>query len=206
MTHHHSPDSVRCAKAQLRHQIRASFEAADVAALEGMSRRVQAAVACHPRFVAAKTVALYWSLPAEFPTHSWVREWAEQRRILLPIMEGEGLVWAPFEGEERLVQRRFGVMEPQSSERVPLTEVDLLLVPGVAFTPTGERLGHGKGFYDRTLAQCIAHGSKRPLTVGLCFDFQLRAELPSEAWDVAVDELYCGSEAQIRHYTPLEIR
>ena len=78
----------------------------------------------------------------------------------------------------------FGIAEPEPGARTcPPGEIDLVVVPGVAFTAGGVRLGRGKGYYDRYLSQAEFRGA----TVGVCYAHQLVGELPSEPHDVAVD-------------------
>ena len=79
---------------------------------------------------------------------------------------------------------KFGIAEPEPGARTcPPGEIDLVVVPGVAFTAGGVRLGRGKGYYDRYLSQAEFRG----VTVGVCYAHQLVGELPSEPHDVAVD-------------------
>ena len=70
----------------------------------------------------------------------------------------------------------------------PPGDIDLIVVPGVAFTPSGVRLGRGKGFYDRYLTQ----PGVRALRFGVCYPHQLVGELPAEPHDVAMDRVFCG--------------
>ena len=80
---------------------------------------------------------------------------------------------------------RWGIREPQASPDALVLppEVDLILVPGVAFTPAGQRCGRGGGFYDRLLASLPARACK----VGVCFAEQVTEEVPREPHDVAVN-------------------
>ena len=78
----------------------------------------------------------------------------------------------------------FGLMEPKLSlPKVEIDEIDLFLVPGVAFTRSGGRLGYGGGYYDETLKY------KKPVSLafGICFDIQLTESIPSEEWDIKMD-------------------
>lgn len=80
---------------------------------------------------------------------------------------------------------KFGVSEPlDSCEEIPLNRFDLVLVPGVAFDLSGNRLGRGKGFYDRILA--TASGVK----CGVAYDFQLVDEIPTESHDAKVNFIF----------------
>jgi 5-formyltetrahydrofolate cyclo-ligase len=84
--------------------------------------------------------------------------------------------------ETSLIPGRFGVFEPgQDSEVVPLNQLDLVLVPGVAFDMSGRRLGRGKGFYDRLLND--VRGAK----CGVGFDQQIESNIPVEPHDISLD-------------------
>jgi 5-formyltetrahydrofolate cyclo-ligase len=90
--------------------------------------------------------------------------------------------------ETDIVTGKFGVSEPlMELEEIPLNQFDLVLVPGVAFDASGNRLGRGKGFYDRILAQ--ASGIK----CGVGYDFQLLEAIPTEAHDAKVDFIFTPS-------------
>lgn len=83
-----------------------------------------------------------------------------------------------------LIPGRFGVLEPDAGcPVVPLNQLDLVLVPGLAFDLAGRRLGRGKGFYDRLLAQVRGHKS------GVAFEAQIVPEVPEEPHDVRVNSI-----------------
>ena len=77
----------------------------------------------------------------------------------------------------------YGILEPQSGEPCDASEIDVMIVPGVAFGRDGARLGRGKGFYDRYLAR----KGFRAESVGVCLDFQLFDTLPMEPHDRVMD-------------------
>ena len=81
----------------------------------------------------------------------------------------------------------YGILEPFGHNIVVPARGDLMLVPGVAFTMDGKRLGRGKGFYDRYLA---VHGNVQ--TIGICRSYQAQEDLPLEPWDLKVDQLLCA--------------
>ena len=99
------------------------------------------------------------------------------KRLLLPRVEPTGIVVA--EGTSPLVASKFGVHEPTGMP-VDLGEIDLVIVPGLAFTPAGDRLGYGQGYYDRFLPTVSAP------SVGVCFEDQLIDEMPVASHDVRV--------------------
>ena len=77
----------------------------------------------------------------------------------------------------------FGLLEPKGGLTASVADLDLMVVPGVAFDRTGHRLGYGKGFYDRELHATGFSG----VLIGFCFEFQLLDRLPAESHDVPVD-------------------
>jgi 5-formyltetrahydrofolate cyclo-ligase len=91
---------------------------------------------------------------------------------------------AVIQGVADLSPGRFNVLEPKAGcPSVPLNQLDLVFVPGVAFDLTGTRLGRGKGFYDRLLAEFRGH------KCGVAFDTQIVATVPEEPHDVRVDSI-----------------
>jgi 5-formyltetrahydrofolate cyclo-ligase len=102
----------------------------------------------------------------------------EGKRLLLPRVESTGIV--PVDGDWPLVASKFGVQEP-TGPAVDVGEIDLVIVPGLAFTVDGDRLGYGRGYYDFFLPSLSAP------SVGVCFTDQLVDEIPVAAHDVRVD-------------------
>jgi 5-formyltetrahydrofolate cyclo-ligase len=151
-----------------------------------------------PEFGAAHTVALYHALPDEVPTAGMLRRWLGRKRLALPVIGGDGaMVFREYTGPECLVEGAFGIREPAplssrarhevpTRDLIPPSEIDLMLVPGVAFDAAGGRLGRGGGFYDRYLAGPEAAGIYK---VGLCPVGALVAEVPAEAHDVVMDRV-----------------
>lgn len=88
-----------------------------------------------------------------------------------------------FKGRARLVTNRWGVSEPLTGALVLPSELDCVIVPGLAFDKRGYRLGYGKGFYDRFLADLNVP------TIGVCFSQFLLDELPFDVYDVPVSSV-----------------
>ena len=167
-------------------------------ALRQAIRRQRAAL--DPLTAAAETavsVALAWEILHRFATDhlaSYVaigselalsslheRWWALGRPVWLPrVVDGSTLTWHPVRSEAELMPGSFGIQEPDPA-RVPARALPigtLILVPGVGFTATGDRLGQGKGYYDRVLA-----GPDLGPAIGVCYSCQLVPELPVEVHD-----------------------
>lgn len=149
-----------------------------------LSAKVTAALEAHPAFRAATTILLYHSLKDEVHTHELVRKWSEEKRILLPVVIGDELELRCYTGPGDLAVGAYGIEEPTGERFSAYEEIDLAIIPGVAFDRQGHRLGRGKGYYDRLLPS-LPHTYK----IGICFPYQLVDEVPSESFDICMDEV-----------------
>ena len=148
------------------------------------SERIAARIEQLAEFAEARTVALYWSLDGEVSTHDLVGRYASSKRIVLPVVDGATMHFGVVAPDcSNLTEGAFGVMEPRDGEVCPPEEIELMVVPGVAFDREGGRLGHGKGYYDRYFE--LYKGPK----VGICFDYQMVESVPCEEFDVRVDRV-----------------
>ena len=129
-------------------------------------------------FQKADIVALYYSMSDEVQTSGLIDEWFNKKKIVLPVISGEKINFHLYKGKELLKEGALGIQEPASTDMVSPEEIDIFVVPGVAFDRTGNRLGRGKGYYDKYLT-----GTTKPL-IGICFDFQLTDSIPTEKHDV----------------------
>ncbi len=134
------------------------------------------------QFKSADIILAYWSLSDEVSTHRFILKWAGTKKIVLPIVVGDTLELRAFNGMESLVtSTSFGIQEPKVEELVNPKDVDFAIIPGIAFDKKGNRLGRGKGFYDRFLKQTNA------FKVAVGYDFQIIDEVPVSSHDVPVD-------------------
>ena len=133
-----------------------------------------------------KTILLYYSMADEVDTHNLVDLLREQgKTVLLPVTLAHELEIRRYEGPKTLQEgRAFHIMEPTGAVFTQLHTIDLVIVPGMGFDPQGNRLGRGKGYYDRFL-RLVPQAYK----LGLCFDFQKVASVPTEDTDVRMDEI-----------------
>ena len=136
----------------------------------------------HPDFVKADTVMLYSALPDEVQTQAFLEKWHLKKHIILPTVVGDDIIPVAYGEDTAFAVGDFNILEPQNE---PYTGgFDLIVVPGVAFDRNGNRLGRGRGYYDRFLCQHL--DVKR---IGICFDFQLIDEVPAESFDIRMDEV-----------------
>lgn len=165
---------------------RAEFSAEQLA---DMSARTMARIEALEAFRKASTVALYWSLAGETATHNLVRKYAASKHIVLPVVDGDTMHFAEVAADcSNLSSGAFGVMEPREGAVCPPDEIELMIVPGVAFDRKGGRMGHGKGYYDKYFERYNG------LKIGVCFDFQLVDEVPCEPFDVGMDAVLTEKE------------
>lgn len=150
---------------------------------------VEAWLASHPEIT---TLAIFAALPGEPDLLSLVKP-HPQRRWVLPRVEGDALTFhLTTDPENDLLVGAFKIREPRAdSPRVPVRMIDAFLCPGLAFDLQGNRLGRGRGFYDRMLSQA------RPdaLILGVCFPFQIVTDTFPEPHDIRMDGLITPSPA-----------
>lgn len=185
-------EAVVAAKRALRAELRARRAALGAAARERASAGIAERLRAHRWWAAARTVALFRSLPEEVDTAALIAAArAEGRRVALPVSVGRGrplvLRDATDPGTPFAVGA-FGVLEPTGTAEVPAATVDLWVVPGLAFDRGGRRLGYGAGFYDRTLA-----GSRAP-RVMVAFAVQAVDRVPTDPFDLAMDAVATEAE------------
>jgi 5-formyltetrahydrofolate cyclo-ligase len=145
-------------------------------------------------FRASQRIACYFAADGEIATDEIIeRIWRSGRTCYMPIltyMIGERLWFAPVTPDSKFVINRLGIPEPVAASRklVDARKLDLVLMPLVGFDLSGNRIGMGGGFYDRTLA-FMHHRSKwfRPRLMGLAHSLQQVGTLSPNIWDVPLD-------------------
>ena len=155
-------------------------------------RRISAVIARHvgamPAFLDSRTVMLYLALPQEVQTDDLLEECHRKaKRVAVPVTTRHGLLAAQFRpGQDRLKPGPFGVREPAAETTIiPPADIDLVLVPGIAFDGRGARLGFGKGYYDRFLCRLPASAQ----VCGLAFALQIVGRVPDLPHDVRMQWL-----------------
>ena len=142
-------------------------------------------------FSKAKTVMFYISRPEEVDTWGIIRGALKRgKKVVVPITnvsKGRLEIVRLLNLDRGLVMGPYGIYEPEESCRrpVPINQIDLVMVPGVAFDKQGNRLGHGKGYYDRFLRLI----PRQVPVVGLAFSFQLLENLPHTSHDIPVSRV-----------------
>lgn len=169
-------------KKELRSHIKALKRQHTKVSLIEQSSLILNKLESHKDFIEAKTVMLYSSLPDEVQTIEFIEKWRHKKRIILPTVVGDDIIPVELTDDTDFAIGDFNILEPQNK---PYNgSYDLIIVPGVAFDKYGNRIGRGKGYYDRFLSKHM--DIKR---IGICFDFQLIEEVPTEDNDIRMHEI-----------------
>lgn len=137
-------------------------------------------------FCESNTIMMFWSLQDEPHTHDFIEKWGSVKKILLPVIVGEDIELRQYRNVDEMVVGRYGIKEPIGTSFENFEEIEMAIIPGVAFDNNHNRLGRGKGYYDRFLAK---NTSPTLYKLGICFDFQIVDSLPVSAWDVPMDDV-----------------
>ena len=170
-------------KAHLRRGILVHRDSLPVASVEKLGEDFAEHLWALPLWSAAKLPALYVSFGGEASTLKILEEcFREKRAVALPRVEGSELRLHRVVSFDELAPGRFGIMEPRAeTPAVSPAEPDLFVIPGVVFDRRGHRVGYGKGYYDRLLANTHAP------VVALAYGFQIVHHIPDEPHDRPVD-------------------
>lgn len=174
-------------KTELRKKIRELKRAVSPEEKLRRSEAVMQKVEALPEFEKARVVLLYWSMADEVQTHAFVERWYKEKVLLLPCVDGDDLLLRQYTGPECMVEgEQFGIGEPNATLPVysDLGSVEMIIVPGVAFDRAGNRMGRGRGFYDRLLKS-----TPNAIKVGVAYDFQMLDSIPVEPHDVKMDKV-----------------
>lgn len=146
------------------------------------SKSIQEFVINNNEFQSAKVVGAYFAFGSEVATELIIeRAKMLGKKIALPRVEEDKITFYELSSTKSLIRGRFGIMEPPPYGH--MDEIDLLVVPGIAFDIKGNRLGYGKGFYDRLLS------GKRTFSIGLAYSFQLLENLSHDRYDKRLDAI-----------------
>jgi 5-formyltetrahydrofolate cyclo-ligase len=157
-----------------------------------LSRDIVARFLALPEFAAARTVMFYLDVRSEVRTrHSLAEALDSGKRIVVPYCVDGELELFHLERADELSVGMYKILEPQDALRalpekcVEVEELDLIMVPGVAFDARGARMGHGKGYYDKLLE----HARPDTPLVALAFECQLFPKIPTQSHDVFMDKI-----------------
>ncbi len=176
-------------KARLRKQVKARRDALDATARAILSARITARVLELDSYRAAKSVLAYMAFGSEFDTRALLdHTLAQGKKLLLPRVKRGSRSLALHVVKDLALDLQPGVwsiLEPRAETpwQEHALDIDWILVPGLAFTANGERLGYGAGYYDRLIASCV----HKPALVAAAFSTQVVNAVPCSPTDMRVD-------------------
>ncbi len=180
----------REAKKAIREQAHANRKAQENK--ESLSERICETFIAQPEFAAAKTVMVYIDVRTEVKTRQHLPKLLEgDKRIVVPYCVDGELELFLLESMDELEIGMYKILEPKvelrevPAKKVDVEELDLVMVPGVAFDARGARMGHGMGYYDKLLE----HARPDAPLIALAFECQLFSEIPTDAHDVYMDKI-----------------
>ena len=173
-------------KTELRDLMRKARAARDAGWVAATSRRIADRVTALPEFKRASVIGCFLSLPGEVDTRPILEAaWKAGKKVAMPARRDDGeYMPAWYSPDEPMTREAFGLLQPLNPHWAKPDRFDLMLIPGVAFTRNGARLGHGRGYYDRMLARLAGRLDCR---VGICFTAEVLPEIPVSEMDVGMD-------------------
>lgn len=142
-------------------------------------------------FMMADNILMYHSLPDELSTLDFLDKWHGRKRFFLPRVNGVNLDILPYD-RSTLRLGAFHIEEPDGDNTTAIDDIEMIVVPAMAYDRAGNRVGRGKGYYDRLLAQSAA------VKIGVAFDCQMVDELEVDPFDQPVDIVITQSRTYFR--------
>lgn len=185
-------------KKELRTTLRAILEKIGPDEIQRRSAQVAARLVEQPEYARAGTMLVYLSLPTEVDTTPIVlRAWQDGKRVVVPQVLWDSRQMIPIEIqslEDDIEISAMGIRQPIRGEPAPIETIDLVIVPGIGFDTSGNRLGRGRGFYDRFLGRREFRG----VACGVAFEEQITPSIPAGPTDVAMNLVV--TDKQVRRF------
>jgi len=184
---------------QLRQSIRTKRQALTPLQQQQAAQQLLKQITQLPGLKTAKSVAIYLAADGEIdpmPSIQWL--WQRGYQVCLPVIhpfsKGQ-LLFLKYHPDTIMVLNRYKIREPKlaATDIVPVNDIDIIFTPLVAFDASGQRMGMGGGYYDRTLAPWLAH-NPNATAIGLAHDCQQVTKLACETWDVPLPIILTPSQ------------
>ncbi|CWF04333.1 5-formyltetrahydrofolate cyclo-ligase [Streptococcus pneumoniae] len=171
-------------KSELRKQVLHEMKAISQEQKPAIDQALTERLLHHPFYQEAKVIATYLSFPHEFQTQELIEQVLKDgKKVLIPKTYPKGRMEFVVYNPQQLVKTSFGLLEPQGElEVVEASQIDLIHVPGLAFTTEGCRIGYGGGYYDRYLEHFTGH------TLSTIYPCQVQ-DFITENHDIPVQEV-----------------
>lgn len=183
---------------QLRTAIKQQRAALSASEINQASQAIAAQLIVHPYYQNAENLACYVAHQGEInPKFIWEQAWQDHKNVFLPVLDAtrdKHLQFVRYRAGDELIKNRFGILEPDINQQdtIVATELDLIIMPLVAFDSHGHRIGMGSGYYDRTLA-FMQQRPATPKLIGIAYDFQQIETISPTQWDIPLDNVITPS-------------
>ena len=172
-------------KKTIRKQILTLRKAIPSEQLEEDSKKIIDKVIEHPAYQKADLIFAYVDAKGEVKTKELIQHaWSQGKKVAVPKVHGDIMKFYLISSYEELEAGCFGIMEPKENcqEVKRISDKSLVIMPGVAFDRTGNRIGYGKGYYDK-------YFSKYPeiYKIAIAFSMQIMPEIKADEFDVKAD-------------------
>ncbi|NLE14300.1 MAG: 5-formyltetrahydrofolate cyclo-ligase [Spirochaetales bacterium] len=178
------------AKHTLRSQLRRQARLFSLEEFSEEDEQSCAALLQYSGYTSSERLFAYAPLASEVGITELLQHAITHKSLALPVCTENGnLVFYTVESLDELTAGRYGILEPLKKSIVEPSKKDVMLVPALAYSRIGERLGRGKGYYDRYLAS-----HPEVFSIGICRRYQLLEAIPTDAWDERVKTVLCAGE------------
>ena len=148
------------------------------------SKKIKEKLFSSHSYKTAKTIMFYVSFGSEVSTEEMIKEALEEKKVCVPITEDHTIIPSLIEKYEDLDKKgKYNILEPSIMKKINKDNIDLVIVPGVAFDKELHRIGYGKGYYDKFMKDIKAK------KIGLAFSEQIVELTPKDEWDVKLDKV-----------------
>ena len=186
----------RTIKKELRKHMREQRRGLSQTIHQWSSKKLALRLQRMPAYKKAKNIAFYLPSDGEISLAFLINlAWSTHKTCYLPVIKSNNkMEFARFSRGDKLTCNKYNIREPQKkSVRIPIKNVDLVLLPLVAFDNKCHRLGMGGGYYDRILHFKRKFNRRNkyitPILIGVAYDFQRCEAIPTETWDIAVNHI-----------------
>ena len=185
-------------KRLIRKEVISRRDALSISVRKAKDERISRRLLALPEFIKARTILFYASFRSEVDTIELLQNSIiNNKTVVLPRVDvqNSSLTLYEIRTMQDLAPGCYGILEPRVNEdrRVHDAGIDLMIVPGVAFDEDCNRLGYGKGYYDRLLSH------KNAPAVALAYEEQILAHIPSDAHDIKMDKIITDKRIMQRH-------
>lgn len=143
-----------------------------------------------PAIAAAKTIALYHGTHGEANPFPLVKQVSDKIWLMPVINPKNQLDFVVFDKHSKMIKNRYDIHEPENRENsIPPQQIDVILMPLVAFDHYGNRIGRGAGHYDRALSFMQHSNCKKPWLIGIAYAFQQTENIATDQWDIPLNTI-----------------